>query len=159
MKKISKIIKALIVLWFIEVTVLSFVILYGLENGFRKWNWIVIISFVSIYVIFTIAIIIWENKGLKNVSKEMLKVDEFYIEQAKMVLEKIDLYFVRNPKIYNDMKLYWPYYKGLLKRIANGKKIRANTHELIEQIKVWQEENYEDGFLMNVYDVLLKNIV
>ena len=89
----------------------------------------------------------------------MLKVDEFYIEQAKMILEKIDLYFARNPKIYNDMKLYWPYYKGLLKRIANGKKIRANTYELIEQIKVWQEKNYEDGFLMNVYDVLCKNIV
>ena len=34
MVKISKVIKALIVLWFMEVTVLSFVILYGLENGF-----------------------------------------------------------------------------------------------------------------------------
>ena len=52
MKQFKNIFKAIIILCILEVVVLSFVILYGLEFGFELWNWITIIIAVSIYIIF-----------------------------------------------------------------------------------------------------------
>ena len=69
------------------------------------------------------------------------------------------IFFEKNKKVYNDLKLYWPFYKAILKRIANGKKFNGKDYEIIDQLQNWQKENYEDAFLMNIYDVLIKNIV
>ena len=159
MKQFKNIFKAIIILCILEVVVLSFVILYGLEFGFELWNWITIIIVVSIYIIFTISIIVWENKRKNKVDKNELIVDNFYKEQAHLILNVIDDYLEKNKKVYNDLKLYWPFYKAILKRIAIGKKINRKDYEIIDQLQNWQKENYEDAFLMNIYDVLIKNIV
>ena len=159
MKQFKNIFKAIIILCILEVVVLSFVILYGLEFGFELWNWITIIIAVSIYIIFTISIIVWENKKKNKVDKNELIVDNFYKEQAQLILNVIDDYLEKNKKVYNDLKLYWPFYKAILKRIANGKKFNGKDYEIIDQLQNWQKENYEDAFLMNIYDVLIKNIV
>lgn len=58
-----------------------------------------------------------------------------------------------------DLKLYWPLYGALLKRIANRKKINSKEYGLIEKLNKWQQENYEDVFLMNIYDVLKNNMI
>ena len=159
MKQFKNIFKAIIILCILEVVVLSFVILYGLEFGFELWNWITIIIAVSIYIIFTISIIVWENKGKNKVDKNELIVDNFYKEQAQLILNAIDDYLEKNKKVYNDLKLYWPFYKAILKRIAIGKKFNRKDYEITEQLQNWQKENYEDAFLMNIYDVLINNIV
>ena len=113
-----------------------------------------------IYFVFTIVVIIKENKGIKKVSKEELAVTDFYREQARLILNVIDEYLHTNQKVANDLRLYWPFYKGLLKRIANGKKYAVKKdYEIIEQLAVWQKENYEDAFLLNIYDVLTSNLI
>ena len=159
MKQFKNIFKAIIILCILEVVVLSFVILYGLEFGFELWNWITIIIAVSIYIIFTISIIVWENKRKNKVDKNELIVDNFYKEHAHLILNVIDDYLEKNKKVYNDLKLYWPFYKAILKRIPIGKKFNGKDYEIIDQLQNWQKENYEDPFLMNIYDVLIKNIV
>ena len=159
MKQFKNIFKAIIILCILEVVVLSFVILYGLEFGFKLWNWITIIIAVSIYIIFTISIIIWGNKGKNKVDKNELIVDNFYKEQAQLILNVIDDYLEKNKKIYNDLKLYWPFYKGILKRVANSKKLNGKDYGVVEKLKIWQEQNYEDPFLINIYDVLKANII
>ena len=159
MKQFKNIFKIIIILCILEVAVLSFTVLYGLEYGFKLWNWMTIIIGVGIYLIFTIVIIIWENKGKNKVEKKELIVDDFYKEQAKLILKVIDDYLEKNKKVYNDLQLYWPFYKAILKRIAIGKKFNGKDYKIIEKIKNWQQENYEDAFLMNIYDVLIKNIV
>ena len=159
MKQFKNIFKTIIILCILEVAVLSFAVLYGLEYGFKLWNWMTIIIGVGIYLIFTIVIIIWENKGKNKVEEKELIVDDFYKEQAKLILKVIDDYLEKNKKVYNDLQLYWPFYKAILKRIAIGKKFNGKDYKIIEKIKNWQQENYEDAFLMNIYDVLIKNIV
>ena len=96
---------------------------------------------------------------LNKVEKKELIVDDFYKEQAKLILTAIDDYLEKNKKVYNDLQLYWPFYKAILKRIAIGKKFNGKDYKIIEKIKNWQQANYEDAFLMNIYDVLIKNIV
>ena len=157
-KKIKKIIKFNIILGVLEFIVLTFTILYGLEFGFKKWNWITIISCVSVYIIVIIAAIIYDNIGKTKVSKEELIVSDYYKEQAQLILNVLDKYLVENSKIANDLKLYWPFYKGILKRVANGKKLNGKDYGVVEKLKLWQEQNYEDPFLINIYDVL-KNII
>lgn len=159
MKQFKNIFKTIIILCILEVAVLSFTVFYGLEYGFKLWNWMTIIIGVGIYLIFTIVIIIWENKGKNKVEEKELIVDDFYKEQAKLILKAIDDYLEKNKKVYNDLQLYWPFYKAILKRIAIGKKFNGKDYKIIEKIKNWQQENYEDAFLMNIYDVLIKNIV
>jgi hypothetical protein len=49
--------------------------------------------------------------------------------------------------------------KGILKRISNGKKLNSKDYGMIEKLNIWQIQNHEDTFLMNIYDVLKQNIV
>ena len=160
MNHLEKYIKKVVILCILEIIALSFAIVYGFENGFKLWNWLVIIIGALIYFVFTIVVIIKENKGIKKVSKEELVVTDFYREQARLILNVIDEYLNTNQKVANDLRLYWPFYKGLLKRIANGKKYAVKKdYEIIEQLAVWQKENYEDAFLLNIYDVLTSNLI
>lgn len=160
MNHLEKYIKKVVILCILEIIALSFAIVYGLENGFKLWNWLVIIIGALICFVFTIVVIIKENKGIKKVSKEELAVTDFYREQARLILNVIDEYLNTNQKVANDLRLYWPFYKGLLKRIANGKKYAVKKdYEIIEQLAVWQKENYEDAFLLNIYDVLTSNLI
>ena len=158
-KKIDKIIKFNIILGALEFIVLTFTILYGLEFGFKKWNWITIISCVSVYIIMIIAAIIYDNIGKTKVSKEEFIVSDYYQKQAQLTLNVLDKYLVENSKIANDLKLYWPFYKGILKRVANGKKLNGKDYGVVEKLKLWQDQNYEDPFLINIYDVLKANII
>ena len=160
MNHLEKYIKKVVILCILEIIALSFAIVYGFENGFKLWNWLVIIIGALIYFVFTIVVIIKENKGIKKVSKEELVVTDFYREQARLILNVIDEYLNTTQKVANDLRLYWPFYKGLLKRIANGKKYAVKKdYEIIEQLAVWQKENYEDAFLLNIYDVLTSNLI
>lgn len=158
-EKTSKIIKFNIILMIAEFIVLSFAVMAGLEYGFKAWNWIVVIVCISIYVVVIIAAIIYDNLGKKKVSKEELTVSDYYKEQAKLILNVLDEYLLKNTKVANELKLYWPFYKGILKRVANGKKLNGKDYGVVEKIRQWQEKNYEDPFLINIYDVLKNNIV
>ncbi len=158
-KRIDKIIKFGILLGVIEFIVISFAVLSGLEYGFKKWNWITIIVCVSIYIVILIGAIIYDNIGKTKVSKEELIVNDYYKEQAQLILNVLDKYLVEHTKVANDLKLYWPFYKGLLKRVANGKKLNAKGYVVVEKLKLWQEQNYEDPYLLNIYDVLKNNII
>ena len=159
MKQFKNIFKTIIILCIIEFMTLSFAILYGIKNGFKIWNWIVVIGFILAYLIFILAIIIWENQDRKKINKENQIVNEFYKEQANKILKSIKDYLNTNPKVYVDLKLYWPFYQSLLKRIANGKKFNSKEYGIIEKLNEWQKENYEDAFLINIYDVLINNII
>ena len=158
-KKIDKIIKFNIILGIIEFIVLTFTVLSGLEFGFNSWNWITIIVCVSIYILIIIGAIIYDNIGKTKVSKAELIVNDYYKEQAKLILNILDKYLVEHTKVANDLKLYWPFYKGILKRVANGKKLNGKDYGVVEKLKLWQEQNYEDKYLLNIYDVLKSNII
>ena len=123
------------------------------------WNWIVIATCVLVYLIFALVIIIWENKGKKKVSKDELIVNSFYREQAQLILKSIKNYLNDNKKVYYDLKLYWPFYESVLKRIALGKKFNGKDYGIIEKLNEWQKENYEDQFLMNIYNVLKNSTI
>ena len=157
-KKVDKIIKFNIILGIIEFIVLTFTVLSGLEFGFKSWNWITIIVCVSIYILIIIGAIIYDNIGKTKVSKEELIVNDYYKEQAQLILNILDKYLVEHTKVANDLKLYWPFYKGILKRVANGKKLNGKDYGVVEKLKLWQEQNYEDKYLLNIYDVLKSNI-
>lgn len=157
--KLEDIIKKIAILCIVEVIVLSFAVVYGLENGFKLWNWLTIIIGISLYLIITIVVVIKENKGKTKVSKEELIVSDYYKEQAQKILDVLDKYLAENIKVANDLKLYWPFYKGILKRISNGKKLNSKDYGMIEKLNIWQIQNHEDTFLMNIYDVLKQNIV
>lgn len=159
MNKFKNIIKIICVLVTLEIIVLSFTTIYGFKNGFKMWNWIVIATCVSVYLIFALVIIIWENKRKKKVSKDELIVNSFYREQAQLILKSIKNYLNDNKKVYYDLKLYWPFYESVLKRIALGKKFNAKDYGIIEKLNEWQKENYEDQFLMNIYNVLKNNTI
>jgi len=159
MKTLEDIIKKVVPICILEIIILSFAIISGIKNGFKLWNWLMIIIGVSIYLIFTIVVCVKENKDIKKVKKEDLKVDDVYKEQSQLILKSIDNYLKENQKIYTDLKLYWPFYKGLLRRIANGKKFNGKDYGVVEQLQIWQKENYEDAFLKQIYDILKNNIL
>ena len=159
MKTLEDIIKKIVSICIFEVIILSFAIISGIKNGFKLWNWLMIIIGISIYLIFTIVVCINENKGIKKVKREDLRVDNVYKEQAQLILKSIDKYLKENQKIYTDLKLYWPFYKGLLRRISNGQKFNGKDYGVIEQLQIWQKENYEDAFLKKIYDILKNNIL
>ena len=92
MKQFKNIFKTIIISCIIEFMTLSFAILYGIKNGFKIWNWIVVIGFILAYLIFILAIIIWENQDRKKINKENLIVNEFYKEQANKILKSIKIY-------------------------------------------------------------------
>ena len=158
-KKIDKIMKFNIILGTIEFIVLTFTVISGLEFGFKSWNWITIIVCVSMYILIIIGAIIYDNIGKTKVSKEELLVNDYYKEQAKLILNVLDKYLVEHNKVANDLKLYWPFYRGILKRVANGKKLNGKDYGVVEKLKLWQEQNYEDAYLLNIYDVLKSNII
>lgn len=157
--KLEQIIKRVAMLVIFEIMLLSFTIISGLEYGFKLWNWIVIGVSIGGYILFTIVVVLKENKGKTKVLKEQLIVDDYYIEQAQLILNVLDKYLAEHVKVANDLKLYWPFYKGILKRVANGKKINGTDYGVVEKLKLWQEQNYEDPYLLNIYDVLKNNIV
>lgn len=157
--KLEQIIKHVATLVIIEIIVLSFTILSGLEYGFKLWNWIVIGISIGVYLLFTILVILKENKGKTKVSKEELIANDYYKEQAQLILNVLDKYLVEHTKVANDLKLYWPFYKVVLKRVANGKKLNGKDYGIVEKLQLWQEQNYEDPYLLNIYDVLKSNIV
>lgn len=159
MSKFEKIIKKIAIYCILEIIVLSFVIVYGLRNGFRLWNWIIIIVGILAYIIFTLIVILTENKGKKETTPEQLIVSEFYKEQAQRILDSIDAYLKDKPKIANDLKLYWPLYKAALKNISKGKKLQGNDYGIFAQLQNWQQTNGEDHFLQNLYDVLVNNTI
>ena len=158
-KKIDKIRKFNVILGIIEFIVLTFTVISGLEFGFKSWNWITIIVCVSIYILIIIGAIIYDNIGKTKVSKEELLVNDYYKEQAQLILNILDKYLVEHTKVANDLKLYWPFYRGILKRVANGKKLNGKDYGVVEKLKLWQEQNYEDTYLLNIYDVLKSNII
>ena len=149
----------MVILCILEVIVLSFAILSGLENGFKLWNWVIIALGIFVYFLSVVVAIIYDNKGRKKVSKEELVVSDFYKEQAKKILNCIDGYLLKNTKVAADLKLYWPIYKKILKKIAGGKKLNIKDYGITEIINQWQRENYEDAFLINVYDVIKNNVL
>ena len=157
--KFEQIIKSVFILVIIEIIVLSFTIISGLEYGFKLWNWIVIGVSSGGYILFTIVIVLKENKGKTKVSKEELIVNDYYKEQAQLILNVLDNYLAKHHKVANDLKLYWPLYKGVLKRVASGKKLNGSDYGIVEMLKFWQEQNYEDPYLLNIYDVLKNNII
>lgn len=157
--KFQKFIKFMVILCILEVIVLSFAILSGLENGFKLWNWVIIALGIFVYFLSVVVAIIYDNKGRKKVSKEELVVSDFYKEQAQNILNCLDSYLLQNTKVATDLKLYWPFYKMILKKIAYGKKLNINDYGIIERINQWQRENYDDAFLINVYDVIKNNIL
>lgn len=157
--KFQKLIKFIVLLCVLEVIVLSFAILSGLENGFKLWNWVIIALSIFVYFLSVVVAIIYDNKGRKKVSKEELVVSDFYKEQAQKILNCIDGYLLKNTKVAADLKLYWPFYKKILKKIACGKKLNIKDYGITEIINQWQRENYEDAFLINVYDVIKNNIL
>ena len=159
MKKFKRLFKTIIILCIIEIIVLTFTILNGINNGFKLWNWIIIIGCIPGYLLFILGVILWENKDKKKVSKEDLIVTDFYKEQAKLILGKLKDYLNTNPKVYMDLRLYWPLYEALWKRIANGKKFNSKEYDVIEELKMWQKVNYEDDFLVNIYNVLKNNLI
>lgn len=159
MNKLEKVLKKIAVICMIEIIVLSFVILYGLRNGFRLWNWIIIIAGILTYVVFTSIVVLKENKGKKRAAPERLIVSEFYMEQAQLILNSLDDYLIDRPKLANDLKLYWPLYKAALKSISRGKKLPGSDYGIPAQLQSWQQANGEDGFLQNLYDVLVNNII
>lgn len=158
-KKIDKIIKFSIILYIVEFIVITFAVLSGLEYGFKKWNWITIIACVTVYIIMLIGSIVYDNIGKTKVSKEELIVSDYYKEQAQLILNVLDEYLLKNTKVANELKLYWPFYKGILKRVAKGKKLSGKDYGVVEKLKLWQEQNYEDPYLMNIFDVLKANII
>ena len=147
------------VLYAIEFVVITFCILYGSEYGFESWNWITIIACVGIDILILIGAIIYDNIGKKKASKEELMVEDIYKERAKEILNVLDDYLKENIKVSNDLKIYWPFYKGMLRRISNGKKLNGKDYDIIENVRIWQENNYEDNFLINVYEVIKSNII
>ena len=157
--KFEQIIEHVVTLVIIEIIVLSFTVISGLEYGFKLWNWIVIGVSIGVYLLFTILVVLKENKGKTKVSKEELIANDFYKEQAQLILDVLDKYLAEHTKVANDLKLYWPLYKVVLKRVANGKKLNSNDYGIVEKLQLWQEQNYEDPYLLNIYDVLKNNIV
>ena len=113
--KFQKLIKFIVLLCVLEVIVLSFAILSGLENGFKLWNWVIIALGIFVYFLSVVVAIIYDNNGRKKVSKEELVVSDFYKEQAHKILNCIDGYLLKNTKVAADLKLYWPFYKKILK--------------------------------------------
>ena len=79
--KLEQIIKRVAVLVIIEIIVLSFTIISGLEYGFKLWNWIVIGVSIGGYILFTILVVLKENKGKTKVSKEELIPMEEVLKQ------------------------------------------------------------------------------
>lgn len=159
MNQFQVIIRRIAVVCILEIIVLSFVILYGLRNGFRLWNWIIIIAGILAYVIFTFIVVLKENKGKKQATPEQLIVTECYQEQAQLILNSLDAYLKDHPKLANDLKLYWPLYKAALKCISRGKKLHGSDYGIPAQLQSWQQANGEDGFLQKLYDVLVNNII
>lgn len=159
MNQFEEIIKKIAVVCILEIIMLSCVIVYGLRNGFRLWNWIIIIAGILAYVIFTVIVIQKENKGKKQVAPEQLIVSEFYKAQAQQILDSLDAYLKGHPKLANDLKLYWPLYKAALKSISRGKKLPGSDYGIPAQLQSWQQSNGEDGFLQTLYDVLVNNII
>ena len=45
-----------------------------------------------VYLLFTILVILKENKGKTNVSKEELIANDYYKEQAQLILNLLDKY-------------------------------------------------------------------
>lgn len=76
--KFQKLIKFIVLLCVLEVIVLSFAILSGLENGFKLWNWVIIALGIFVYFLSVVVAIIYDNNGRKKVSKEELVVSDFY---------------------------------------------------------------------------------
>ena len=159
MNNFEEIINKLAVVCIFEVIVLSFAILYGLRNGFRLWNWIIIIACILAYIVFTVVVIRKENKSKKQVPPEQLTVSEVYRDQAQHILNSLDAYLKDHPKLANDLKLYWPLYKAALKCISRGKKLHGSDYGIPAQLQSWQQANGEDGFLQKLYDVLVNNII
>ena len=159
MNKFEEIIKKIAVVCIFEVIVLSFVVLYGLRNGFRLWNWIIIIACILAYIVFTAIVIRKENKSRKQATPEQLTVSEFYREQAQQILDALDAYLKGHPKLANDLKLYWPLYKAALKSISRGKKLSGSDYGILTQLQGWQQANGEDAFVQKLYDVLVNNII
>ena len=52
---------------------------------------------------------------------------------------------------YDSDYKYWGY--------KNGKKLNGKDYGVVEKLKLWQEQNYEDPFLINIYDVLKANVI
>lgn len=121
MKDFKRVLKIIVVLCLVEIVVLMFTISWGLEFGFKLWNWLIIGICVFVYVIFSSVIIIKEKKVIKKVDKTQLVVSEFYQDQASLVLKKLDSYLNNNQKVYNNLRFFWPLYKSLLIRISKGK--------------------------------------
>ena len=139
---------------------MSFAIVYGLENGFKLWNWLTIIIGILIYLVFTVAVIAKENKRTKKIDKSELIADSSQKEQAKILLKSIDQYLKDHQKIAYDLRLYWPFYKSMLKKIASGKKIILNQdYGFLDQLKLWQFENQKDEFLLSIYDCISSCII
>lgn len=161
MNRFEKILKTFVILVALEIPILSFATIQGFENGFKLWNWVVIGIGILAYAIAVIGAILWENKTQNKVKvpKEQLIVNGFYQEQAKRILNVLDNYLKENDKVATDLRLYWPFYKGILTRIARGKKMHGDDYGILERLNDWQKENYEDSFLMNLYDVLKNNII
>ena len=160
MKNFEKAIKRVVVLCLAEIIVLSFSILYGIENGFELWNWLTIIIVVLTYLVFTATVIVKENKGTRKLDRSELTADDYQKEQAKNILKVIDQYLKDHQKAAYDLRLYWPFYKSLLKKIAHGKKIILNQdYGFLDQLKLWQFENQRDDFLLSVYDCISSCII
>lgn len=159
MNNFEEIINKLAVVCIFEVIVLSFAIVYGLRNGFRLWNWIIIIACILAYIVFTVVVIRKENKSKKQVPPEQLTVSEVYRDQAQHILNSLDAYLKDHPKLANDLKLYWPLYKAALKCISRGKKLHGSDCGIPAQLQCWQQANGEDSFLQKLYDVLVNNII
>lgn len=60
----------MVILCILEVIVLSFAILSGLENGFKLWNWIIIAVGIFVYFLSIMVAIIYDNKGRKKYQKK-----------------------------------------------------------------------------------------
>ena len=56
----------MVILCILEVIVLSFAILSGLENGFKLWNWIIIAVGIFVYFLSIMVAIIYDNKDRKT---------------------------------------------------------------------------------------------
>ena len=84
MKDFEKAIKRVVILCLAEIIVLSFSILYGIENGFELWNWLTIIIAVLTYLVFTATVIVKENKGTRKLDRSELTADDYQKEQAKI---------------------------------------------------------------------------
>lgn len=160
MNKFEKIVKNTFVFSVFVGIILSFVILNGINHGFRLWNWLVIIACAVVYfAVFTVSFI-KEIRNKKKVNKEELSVNDYYKEQAQDILQSMDEYLKANPKIADDLKVYWPIYISVLRRIAKGKKYSiGKTYGVFAQLSIWQQRNREDAFLSKIKDVLDNNVI